>query len=132
MNFKGPFDCTRQDRRLTLGGWEGFVAVQEGDFWALYFDLDGDRLQSKVPEGTPVLDIELQRIEMRTPKPIPKEETKEDSDAETKVESDVETKVDSNADVKEHFKAESEGNGEEEKIQGDLNGITQLESPEVD
>lgn len=32
--FKGPFDCTRQDRRLTLGGWEGFLAVKEGDFWA--------------------------------------------------------------------------------------------------
>lgn len=38
-NIKGAFDCTRQDRRLTLGGFEGFYAVQEGQFWALYFDV---------------------------------------------------------------------------------------------
>lgn len=35
----------------------------------LYFDALGDRLVSKVAEGTPVIDIELRRIEMRTPKP---------------------------------------------------------------
>lgn len=74
-NFKAPFDCTRQDRRLTLGGWEGFFAVEEGNFWALYFDVENDRLQSKIPEGTPVLEIELQRIEMKIPKPaMPKQE----------------------------------------------------------
>ncbi|RFU24718.1 hypothetical protein B7463_g11620, partial [Scytalidium lignicola] len=28
-NVTGPFDCTRQDHRLTLEGWEGFVAVEE-------------------------------------------------------------------------------------------------------
>ncbi|CAN8105097.1 unnamed protein product [Discula destructiva] len=69
LGFKGPFDCTRQDRRLTLGGWEGFLAVKEGEFWALYFDAVNDRLRSKLAEDTPVLEIELQRIEMRTPKP---------------------------------------------------------------
>ncbi|KAG8162136.1 hypothetical protein KVR01_007901 [Diaporthe batatas] len=69
-NFKAPFDCTRQDRRLTLGGWEGFCAVQEGHFWALYFDVENNRLLSKVPEGTPLLEIELQRIEMRVAKPL--------------------------------------------------------------
>lgn len=68
-NFKAPFDCTRQDRRLTLGGWEGFLAVEEGNFWALYFDVENNRLQSKIPEGTPMLEVELQRIEMRVPKP---------------------------------------------------------------
>ncbi|KAH8651398.1 hypothetical protein BX600DRAFT_363266, partial [Xylariales sp. PMI_506] len=63
-NFSGPFDCTRQDRRLTFGGWEGFFAVKEGGgFWALYFDIDQDRLRSKIPEGTPVLDVELIRTE---------------------------------------------------------------------
>lgn len=62
-----------------LGGWEAFVAVKEGSFWALYFDLDGDRLRSKVPEGTPVLELELRRIEMRVPKPeIPKQEANGD------------------------------------------------------
>lgn len=69
-NFKAPFDCTRQDRRLTLGGWEGFFAVEEGHFWALYFDVENNRLQSKVPEGTPILEVELQRIEMKVAKPL--------------------------------------------------------------
>ncbi len=70
-HLTGPFDCTRQDRRLTFGGWEGFVAVREGDFWALYFDRDGDRLRAKVAEGTPVLEVELVRRETRGGKPIP-------------------------------------------------------------
>ncbi|KAI1822026.1 hypothetical protein F4861DRAFT_422033 [Xylaria intraflava] len=68
-NWAIPWDCTRQDRRLTFGGWEGFLAVKEGDFWALYFDIDDDHLKSKVAEDTPVLEIELLRVEMRVPKP---------------------------------------------------------------
>lgn len=80
-NFKAPFDCTRQDRRLTLGGWEGFFAVQEGNFWALYFDVENNRLQSKVPEDNPILEIELQRIEMRVPRPVmPEPEANGDSE----------------------------------------------------
>ncbi|KAI0445384.1 hypothetical protein F4803DRAFT_170932 [Xylaria telfairii] len=75
-NFPIPWDCSRQDRRLTFGGWEGFLAVKEGNFWALYFDIDEDHLKAKkadgtIPEGTPVLEIMLQRIEMRLPKPKP-------------------------------------------------------------
>ncbi|PMD43038.1 hypothetical protein L207DRAFT_526252 [Hyaloscypha variabilis F] len=31
-NFNGPFDCTREERRLNFGGWEGFVVVKEGNF----------------------------------------------------------------------------------------------------
>ncbi|CAJ2502540.1 Uu.00g099340.m01.CDS01 [Anthostomella pinea] len=75
-NWPGPFDCSRQDRRLTFGSWEGFLAVKEGDFWALYFDIDHDNLQSKVEEGTPVLEVVLLRIEMRTgpPKQEPADE----------------------------------------------------------
>lgn len=115
-NFKGPFDCTRQDRRLTLGGWEGFVAVKEGNFWALYFDLEGDRLRSKVAEGTPVLEVELQRIEMRVPKPeIPKQET---NGGEGKPE---EAKQKTNGDQQDH-------KGEE----GNPAYSVKLESPEVD
>lgn len=38
-------------------------------FHSLYFDVLNDRLQSKADEGTPVIEIELQRIEMRTPRP---------------------------------------------------------------
>lgn len=68
-NLTGPFDCTRQDRRLTLCGYEGFVAVKEGSFWALYFDWDGDRLAAKVPAGTPVVDVDLHRHELRNRKP---------------------------------------------------------------
>lgn len=68
-NLTGPFDCTRQDRRMTLAGYEGFVAVKEGDFWALYFDWDGDRLAGKVPPGTTVVDVDLLRKEMRHRKP---------------------------------------------------------------
>ncbi|KKA29353.1 hypothetical protein TD95_001947 [Thielaviopsis punctulata] len=70
-NLTGPFDCTRQDRRMTFMGWEGFVAVREGNFWAVYFDYEGDRLKSKLPEGTPVVELELLRKELRTAKPPP-------------------------------------------------------------
>lgn len=68
-NLTGPFDCTRQDRRMTLAGYEGFVAVKEGNFWSLYFDWDGDRLKSKVADGTPVIDVDLLRQEMRVRRP---------------------------------------------------------------
>jgi hypothetical protein len=65
-NITGPFDCTRQDRRLTLFGWEGFCAVEElPTVWALYFDKDDDGLRSKLPLGTRVLEVELTRKEKR-------------------------------------------------------------------
>lgn len=80
-NLTGPFDCTRQDRRLTFGGWEGFVAVQEGDVWALYFDRDNDKLRSKVQPGTPVIEVDLLRREMRTKRPEPPPEPKSDQKA---------------------------------------------------
>ncbi|KAI1440420.1 hypothetical protein F5Y02DRAFT_423059 [Annulohypoxylon stygium] len=72
-NWPGPFDCSRQDRRLTFAGWEGFFAVKDGEFWALYFDVDQDNLKSKVKEGIPVLEVELLRTEMRL-KPVKKED----------------------------------------------------------
>ncbi|KAK2603169.1 hypothetical protein N8I77_009647 [Diaporthe amygdali] len=68
-HLTGPFDCTRQDRRLTLHGYENFVAVRNGPFWALYFDWDGDHLEGKVPPGTPVVEIDLVRRELRNRKP---------------------------------------------------------------
>lgn len=65
-NITGPFDCTRQDRRMTLEGWEGFVVVEEEPgVWALYFDRDDDGLSSKVTKGTRVLEVELWRKEKR-------------------------------------------------------------------
>lgn len=65
-NITGPFDCTRQDRRMTLEGWEGFAVVEEEPgVWALYFDRDDDGLNSKVTKGTRVLEVELWRKEKR-------------------------------------------------------------------
>ncbi|KAK9444114.1 hypothetical protein VB005_02310 [Metarhizium brunneum] len=70
QHLTGPFDCTRQDRRLTLEGWEGFAAVEElPGIWALYFDRDDDGLVTKVPLGTRVLEVELNRREKKEPKP---------------------------------------------------------------
>jgi hypothetical protein len=69
-NFTGPWDCTRQDRRLIFGGWEGFCAAYEDGLWGLYFDVDGDHLKSKLGEDTYViLDIDLVRRELRTARP---------------------------------------------------------------
>jgi len=72
-NITGPFDCTRQDRRLTLEQWEGFAAVKEEDgedigMWALYFDRDDDGLKGKIGEGRMVLEVELCRWEKRVRK----------------------------------------------------------------
>jgi hypothetical protein len=63
-HLHGPWDCTRQDRRLTFEGWEGFCAVEDSlGAWAVYFDRDDNGLRGKVPAGTPVLEIELRRVE---------------------------------------------------------------------
>ncbi|KAF2271575.1 uncharacterized protein EI97DRAFT_453578 [Westerdykella ornata] len=48
-NLTGPFDCTRQDRRLAFEGREG----------------DDDGLRGKVAKGVRVLDVELTRREKR-------------------------------------------------------------------
>lgn len=65
-NITGPFDCTRQDKRLTLDKWEGFLAVKEEDGeWALYFDVDEDMLTKKLGPGRDVLEVELCRWEIR-------------------------------------------------------------------
>jgi len=65
-HFHGPFDCTRQDRRLTFEGWEGFCAVEEtSGLWAIYFDRDDNGLQCKYPKGKRVLEVELTRVEKR-------------------------------------------------------------------
>jgi len=65
-NLTGPFDCTRQDRRLTFDGWEGFCAVEDiPGLWSIYFDVNDNGLRGKVPPGTRVLEIELSRVEKR-------------------------------------------------------------------
>ncbi|TVY43150.1 hypothetical protein LOCC1_G004637, partial [Lachnellula occidentalis] len=65
-NFKGPWDCTRQERRLTFGGWEGFcVVLEESGFWGVYFDIDQNGLSEKAAAKV-VIEIELLRGELRT------------------------------------------------------------------
>jgi hypothetical protein len=65
-HITGPFDCTRQDRRLVLEGWEGFVAAQQDNgTWALYFDRDDNGLRDRLKPGTRILEVELWRVEKR-------------------------------------------------------------------
>ncbi|GAB7346845.1 hypothetical protein MBLNU459_g1931t1 [Dothideomycetes sp. NU459] len=67
----GPWDCTPVDKRLTLEGWEGFIAVEEedgSDLWALYFDREDDGLRSKDRigvKGKRMLAVEIWRKELR-------------------------------------------------------------------
>lgn len=73
-HLTGPFDCSKQDRRLIFQGWEGFAAVEETPgVWALYFDADDDGLRAKVPSGMRILEVELVRREKKMPKPEPDE-----------------------------------------------------------
>jgi hypothetical protein len=68
----GPWNCTPIDRRLTFDGWEGFTVVEEEeDVWALYFDMDDDGLEEKVPLDKRIMEIELTRKEMRMRKGAP-------------------------------------------------------------
>ncbi len=50
---------------MTYAGWEGFVAVKEGGFWALYFDHKGDLLREKITDDVPILKVELLRMELK-------------------------------------------------------------------
>ena len=62
----GPWNCTPIDKRLTFDGWEGFTVVEvEDGTWQLYFDVDDDGLESKVPLDKRIMEIELTRKEMR-------------------------------------------------------------------
>jgi len=62
----GPWDCTKLDRRITLEGWEGFVAVREGPGnWALYFDRNDDGLEDVISSKTRSVEVELTRKEMK-------------------------------------------------------------------
>jgi hypothetical protein len=67
----GPWDCTKLDRRLTMEGWEGFVAVREGPGnWALYFDRDDDGLDGRFKRS---VEVTLTRKEMKKRKDEPNE-----------------------------------------------------------
>ncbi|KAH9984438.1 hypothetical protein F4779DRAFT_639777 [Xylariaceae sp. FL0662B] len=123
-NWHGPFDCSRQDRRLIFAGWEGFLAVKEGDFWAIYFDIDQDNLQSKVENGTPVLEVQLLRVEMRV-NPVKKEQTNDSDSSNTTEENGKQETSESQGEE------EAQLGEEEAKQQRQQNG-DELESPDVD
>jgi hypothetical protein len=67
----GPWDVTKTDRRLTLEGWEGFMAVRyEPGVWALYYDREDDRLDAILPDPElKRLEVQLVRKERRMAKP---------------------------------------------------------------
>jgi hypothetical protein len=92
-NLTGPFDCTRQDRRLTFDGWEGFCAVEQAPgLWGLYFDVDDDGLKGKIEPGTRILEIELSRKEKKFSKE--KEERLADQTTKREVDAKEEAPVD--------------------------------------
>ncbi|KAL5918356.1 hypothetical protein ACKVV7_006300 [Pyricularia oryzae] len=90
----GPWDCTRQDRRLTFAGWEGFCAVlEDAGYWGVYFDVDGDMLRRRLP-GKIVIEIELERREQKTRKPVFEEDmSAEDKLKEAQAEAEALAKV---------------------------------------
>jgi hypothetical protein len=98
-NWPAPWDCSRQDRRLTFGSWEGFLAVKEGNFWALYFDIDEDHLRAKVAKGTPVLEVVLLRVEVRVPKPQKPPEQEKEEEGVKKENSEKQQKDNATADA---------------------------------
>ncbi|KAJ9215429.1 hypothetical protein DTO166G4_3083 [Paecilomyces variotii] len=100
-NIHGPFDCTRQDRRVTLEGWEGFVAVEEEEgLWALYFDRDDNGLKGKVKPGTRVLEIELTRKEKRISKQMKTSTVQIEKTATSSIKNGGSTTVQKNPDVR--------------------------------
>lgn len=80
-HITGPFDCTRQDRRLTFEDWEGFVAVEEHPMvWSLYFDRDDNGLKGKIPKSTKALEVVLTRQERKKMKEDAKQPTVTDKE----------------------------------------------------
>jgi hypothetical protein len=65
-HLAGPVDCSPQSQHLNFQGWEGFCAVEvQPSIWAIYFDINDDGLKDKVPPGMRILDIELERREVK-------------------------------------------------------------------
>ncbi|KAL6716541.1 hypothetical protein ACLMJK_006108 [Lecanora helva] len=62
----GPWNVTKTDHRLLFEGWEGFLAVEEGEGrWGLWFDREDDGLKGKVPGERRRLEVEVCRREVR-------------------------------------------------------------------
>jgi hypothetical protein len=73
-NICGPFDWTQDEERITLQGWEGWLAVREpggGEsatelpmkedhgLWSLYFDEHDDG--AGLPPGMEALEVTIKR-----------------------------------------------------------------------
>lgn len=59
----GSFDWTsdsNEDSAITLDEWEGFLAVEEEDGWALYFDMNDDGLKDH-KKGRKTMEVSLVR-----------------------------------------------------------------------
>ncbi|KAK7179067.1 hypothetical protein DPSP01_003428 [Paraphaeosphaeria sporulosa] len=67
----GPWDVTKgPDKRVTLEGWEGFMAVKYGPGeWALYFDRDDDGLAGIIDPEMETIEVVLVRRERKQEKP---------------------------------------------------------------
>jgi hypothetical protein len=66
----GPWDATKIDRRVTLEGWEGFMAVRYGPKeWALYFDRDDNGLEGIIAPDMRKMEVVLVRKERKQEKP---------------------------------------------------------------
>lgn len=60
-HIPGPWDWTDDQAAVTLEGWEGFVVLEEEPgVWALYYDLNEDRLRD-IRRGSRVLEVTLER-----------------------------------------------------------------------
>jgi len=80
----GPWDVTKVDKRVTLEGWEGFMAVRYGPGeWALYFDIDDNGLKGVLEPAMSKKEVDLVRREMRQGKPQPESEPNLDVPSET-------------------------------------------------
>ncbi|KAF2757533.1 hypothetical protein EJ05DRAFT_393245 [Pseudovirgaria hyperparasitica] len=66
----GPWDVTPVDKRVTLEGWEGFIAVKYGPGeWALYFDKEDDDLKGILDPEMRRKEVELVRKERKQRRP---------------------------------------------------------------
>jgi hypothetical protein len=108
----GPWDCTSLDRRITLEGWEGFVAVREGKGnWALYFDREDNGLEGLVSPKKRKVEVELSRKEMK--------KRKGKTNGRTSTPVDEGRGASEEEDKEEREKQENEENGEVKETQNE-------------
>lgn len=95
--------------------------MREGDFWALYFDRDGERLQGRV--GGEVVEVGLLRVEMRVGRLV-REGTEEEMVArrereEAEARAQAERAAKARTEGSEGRNAEGAGGGGDRRIPGE-------------